>query len=250
MKRTLLAVLAGLTVASAGLVGQSGARNGEWPSYGGDLGHTRYSALDQINAGNFDKLEVAWRFKTDSLGPRPEFNLESTPLMVGGRIYSTAGTRKAVVALDAATGEMLWMHSENEGARGAAAPRQLSGRGLSYWTDGKEERILYVTPGYRLVALDAKTGQPVRGFGREGIVDLKQDFDQQLDLTNAPVGLHSTPLIARDVVVVGAAFETGDNPKSKANVKGYIRGFDVRTASASGSSARSRGRASSATTRG
>ena len=76
--------------------------------------------------------------------------------MVNGRLYSTAGTRRAVVALDAATGELLWVHSEHEGARGAAAPRQLSGRGLAYWTDGKEERILYVTPGYRLVALDAQ----------------------------------------------------------------------------------------------
>jgi quinoprotein glucose dehydrogenase len=149
--------------------------------------------------------------------------------MVGGRLFSTGGTRKAVVALDAATGEMLWMHSEHEGARGAAAPRQLSGRGLAYWTDGKEERILYVTPGYRLVALDARTGQPVPGFGRDGIVDLKQEFDQQLDLTSAPVGLHATPTIARDVVIVGAAFETGANPRSKTNVKGYIRGFDVRT---------------------
>ena len=66
-----------------------------------------------------------------------------------------------MVALDGATGEMLWMHSENEGARGAAAPRQLSGRGLAYWSDGSDERILYVTPGYRLIALDAKTGVPV-----------------------------------------------------------------------------------------
>jgi quinoprotein glucose dehydrogenase len=82
---------------------------------------------------NFSKLEVAWRFKTDSLGPRPEFQFESTPLMIKGVIYTTAGSRRAVVALDAATGEMLWMHSENEGARGANAPRQLSGRGLAYW---------------------------------------------------------------------------------------------------------------------
>ena len=120
----------------ARLAGQSGARNGEWRSYGGDIGHTRYSPLDQINAVNFNKLEVAWRFKTDSLGPRPEFQFEATPLMVKGVVYSTAGSRRAVVALDAATGELLWMHSENEGARGAAAPRQLSGRGLAYWTDG------------------------------------------------------------------------------------------------------------------
>src|SRR3990170_7105395 len=108
-------------LAIAGVSGQSGARNGEWRTYGGDLGNTRYSPLDQINAANFSTLEVAWRFKTDNLGPRPEFNLQSTPLMVGGRLYSTGGTRRAVVALDAATGELAWVHSENEGPRGAAA---------------------------------------------------------------------------------------------------------------------------------
>src|SRR5205823_6582959 len=136
---------------------QSGAKDGEWRTYGGDLGHTRYSPLDRINAANFNKLEVAWRFKADALGPRPEFQFEATPVMVHGKLYSTAGSRRAVVCLDAATGEMLWMHSENEGARAEAAPRQLSGRGLAYWTDGKQERILYVTIGYRLMALDAKT---------------------------------------------------------------------------------------------
>ena len=153
------------TLTTASVQGQAGAPKGEWPTYGGDLGHTRYSALDQINAGNFSKLEVAWRFKTDNLGPRVEFNLQSTPLMVGGRLYSTGGTRRAVVSLDAATGELLWVHSEDEGARGAAAPRQLSGRGLAYWSDGKEERILYVTQGYRLVALNARTGNRVPSFG-------------------------------------------------------------------------------------
>lgn len=209
--------------------GQSGTAGGEWPSYGRDLANTRYSPLDQITAVNFSTLEVAWRFKTDNLGPRPEFKFESTPLMVNGRLFSTAGTRRAVVALGAATGEMLWMHSEHEGARGQAAPRQLSGRGLAYWTDGRQERILYVTPGYHLVALDARTGQLAGGFGSNGIVDLKQDFDQQIDLDKAPVGLHATPLVARDVVIIGAAFDTGANPSSKTNVKGYIRGFDVRT---------------------
>ncbi len=227
--------LAGAGLALAGLAtltpvhGQAGARGGEWRSYGGDLGHTRYSPLDQITGANFNTLDVAWRFKTDHLGARPEFNLESTPLVVGGRLFSTGGTRRAAFALDAKTGEMLWMHAEQEGARGQASPRQLSGRGLSYWTDGREERIIYVTPGYRMVALDAKTGVPVPSFGTNGIVDLKQDFDQTLDLVNAPVGLHATPMIAKDVVVIGAAFETGANPKSRENVKGYVRGFDVRT---------------------
>ena len=107
----------------------------------------RYSALDQINASNFNQLQIAWRFKTENFGPEPEYKFESTPLMVNGVLYTTAGSRRAVVALDPATGEVLWTHAEHEGARGAAAPRQLSGRGLAYWTDGKQERILYVTPG-------------------------------------------------------------------------------------------------------
>ena len=230
-KRLHVAPLAliGSILLTPGLHGQSGTKKGEWPTYGGDLGHTRYAPLDQITAANFNSLEVAWRFKTDNLGPRPEFNLESTPLMVGGTLYSTGGSRRAVVALDAATGELRWVHSEMEGARGAAAPRQLSGRGLAYWTDGKEERILYVTPGYRLVALDAKTGNPVPGFGRSGIVDLKLEFDQELDVNTAPVGLHSTPMVAGNIVIVGAAFETGANPKSRRNVKGAVRAYDVRT---------------------
>jgi quinoprotein glucose dehydrogenase len=222
-----LVALVALTTVS--LQGQTGAPKGEWRTYGGDLGHTRYSALDQITPANFGKLEVAWRFKTDNLGPRLEFNLQSTPLMVGGRLYSTGGTRRAVVALDAATGELQWVHSEDEGARGAAAPRQLSGRGLAYWTDGKEERILYVTPGYRLVALNARTGNRVPSFGSDGIVDLKADLDRSMDPTTGPVGLHSTPIVAGDVVLVGAAFETGANPRSKSNIKGAVRAFDART---------------------
>ena len=228
------AALASLVVVIAGtsviLSGQTGAKNGEWRTYGGDAGNTRYSPLDQINASNFKNLEVAWRFKTDSLGPRPEFQFEGTPLMVGGVVYSTGGTRRAVVALDAATGEMLWMHAEREGPRGAAAPRQLSGRGLAYWSDGaNDSRILYVTPGYRLIALNAKTGVPVVGFGDNGVVDLKKDDDQEIDLVTGEVGLHSTPLVARDVVIVGAAHRSGGVPRSRMNVKGYVRGFDVRT---------------------
>ena len=232
--RTRLAVCIGtclcsLLLASPAIDGQTGARDGEWRTYGGDLGNTRYSPLDQINRDNFKDLEVAWRFKTDSLGPRPEFNFQSTPLMVKGRLYSTAGSRRAVVALDAATGELLWMHSHHEGERGENAPRQLSGRGLAYWSDGKEERILYVTPGYRLVALDAKTGIPVRGFGTEGIVDLKRDFDQEIDLVDSDVGLHAAPIVGGNTIIIGAAHRVSFVPRSKSNVKGYIRGYDVRT---------------------
>src|SRR4051795_2989358 len=146
----------------------------EWRSYAGDLRNHHYSPLAQVTAANFNQLEVAWRFKTDALGPRPEYKLEGTPLMVHGVLYTTAGTRRSVIALDAATGELLWSHSEREGARAAASPRQLSGRGVAYWTDGRDERVLYITIGFRLVELDAKTGLPVASFGKNGIIDLKE----------------------------------------------------------------------------
>jgi quinoprotein glucose dehydrogenase len=201
----------------------------EWPTYGADLASTRYRPLDQIHKDNFNTLEVAWRLKTDNLGPRPEFNFQSTPLMVGGWLYTTAGTRRAVVALDAATGEMKWMHSEEEGKRGEEAPRQLSGRGLAYWSDGRSSRIIYVTPGYRMVALDAKTGALVPGFGKNGIVDLKLENDQNMDLVTGDIGLHAAPVIARDVVIIGAAHTEGSRPESRRNEKGYVRGYDVRT---------------------
>jgi quinoprotein glucose dehydrogenase len=208
----------------------------DWRSYAGDLRNHHYSPLDQINASNFNALEVAWRFKTDSLGPRPEFKLEGTPLVVDGVLYTTAGTRRSVVALDATTGELLWVHSEHEGARAAASPRQLSGRGVAYWSDaaGRDARILYVTTGYRLVALDAKSGARIASFGRDGIVDLKEGavygIDQQIDLVTGEIGLHATPAVTSDgVVMIGCAFLEGGTPKTHNNTKGLVRGYDVRT---------------------
>jgi len=209
----------------------------EWRAYGGDLRHQHYSPLGQINADNFNRLEVAWRFKTDSLGPRPEYKLEGTPLMVNGVLYTTAGTRRSVVALDAATGELRWVHAEREGARAAASPRQLSGRGVAYWSDGpgkNDERILYVTTGYRLVALDAATGSRIPSFGKDGVVDLKEGAvfgkGQQIDLVNGEIGIHATPAVTRDgVVMIGSAFLEGGTPKTHNNTKGLVRGFDVRT---------------------
>ena len=227
---TAAAAAAGLLLAaSLPAVAQTGAKNGEWRAYGADLGNTHYSGLDQINAENFYKLQVAWRFKTENLGPRPEFNFEGTPLMVNGVVYSTAGTRRAVVALDAGSGELLWTHAEREGTRGEKAPRQLSGRGLAYWSDGREERIIYVTPGYRLVALNAKTGERIASFGTNGVVDLKENDDQQIDPESPEIGLHAAPVVAGDTIIVGAAHKPGGVPTSKTNVKGYVRGFDVHT---------------------
>ncbi len=227
VKLSVVALLVG--VATVSMRGQWTPKVGEWPTYGADLASTRYSPLDQINASNFSKLQLAFRFKTENLGPRPEFQFQSTPLMVNGRLFTTAGTRRAAVALDATTGEMLWMHSLNEGKRGEVAPRLLSGRGLAYWSDGKSERVIYVTPGYQMVALDAVTGDRVAGFGTDGIVDLKQNMDQEMDPITGEVGLHSAPIVSGNTIVVGAAHREGSGPRSMKNQTGYIRGFDVRT---------------------
>ncbi len=195
-------LLAGLAWMAPRPLGQSATgttfiastRNGDWPSYTGDTRGTRYSPLDQINADNFNDLEVAWRFKTDNLGSRAEYKLEGTPLVVAGVLYTTAGTRRSVIALDAATGELIWVHRYPEGVRGANAPRQLSGRGLAYWTDGRnDQRILYVTTGYRLIALDAKTGAMIPSFGDGGVVDMKKGAvfgkGQPIDLETGEIGL-------------------------------------------------------------
>jgi quinoprotein glucose dehydrogenase len=234
--RHTIAILAGLALSSTALWSQAGGqpstKNGEWPYYTADLNGTKYSPLDQINASNFNKLEVAWRFKTDNFGTRPEYKLEGTPLMIKGVLYATAGTRRDVVALDAKTGEMRWVYSMREGQRAAIAPRQLSGRGLSYWSDGRgDDRIIYVTTGYRLVELNAHNGQPVSAFGKDGIVDLKVGMvtgtGKQIDLETGEAGLHSTPAVIKDVVIVGSSFKEGMTVVTHNNTKGLVRAFDV-----------------------
>ena len=213
---------------------QPSPKNGEWPSYNADIRGTRYSPLDQINATNFNKLEVAWRFKTDSFGPRPEYKLEATPIMVKGVLYTTAGVRRSVVALDAKTGEQLWSHSLREGRRAVLAPRQLSGRGLAFWTDGRgDDRVIYVTTGYRLVALNAHTGSMISSFGTNGVVDLKAGVmfgnRQPIDLETGEIGVHSTPVVAGGTIIVGSSMREGATVVTHNNTKGLVRAFDART---------------------
>jgi quinoprotein glucose dehydrogenase len=216
--------------ASVGVAAQYGTTNGEWRTWGGDLGVTRYAPLDQINAANFSQLQVAWRFRTDSMGSRPDFNLQATPLMINGVLYATVGEHRNAVALDARTGELLWMHRLDEGQRAQRSSRRLSGRGVGYWTDGKgDERIFYVTIGYQLVGLNAKDGVPLKDFGTNGIVDLKKDADQTLDPVDGEIAWNGAPVVAKNVVLVGAAHRAGTTPASRTNAKGYIRGYDART---------------------
>jgi quinoprotein glucose dehydrogenase len=173
---------------------------------------------------------MAWRFRTDSFGKRPDYNLQSVPLMINGVLYATVGEHRNAVALNAATGELLWMHRLEEGRRADASVRRLSGRGVGYWTDGKgDERVFYVTIGYQLVGLDAKTGYPLKDFGTNGVVDLKKDADQELDPVTSEIAWNGAPVVAKNVVIVGAAHRAGTAPRTKTNAKGYVRGYDART---------------------
>jgi len=207
---------------------QHGTTNGEWRSYGGDVGMTKYSPLDQINASNVKDLKIVWQWKAQNFGKRPDFNWELTPLEVGGVLYATAGTRRDVVAIDAATGETLWMYRIDEGARGALVARSQN-RGLAYWSDGKgDDRIFVITPGYQLVAINAKNGQAISSFGNNGIIDLTKGLNRDV-VKPGQIGSSSPAIVVRDTVVVGAALTSGSAPPSKNNVPGYIRGFDART---------------------
>ena len=214
--------------------GQPSTAKGDWPYYFADSRGSRYSPQDQINASNFNQLEVAWHFKTDNLGGRPEYKLEGTPLEINGTIYTTAGSRRDVIALNAKTGELKWVYSFDEGTRAANAPRQLSGRGVSYWTDGHgDDRIIYITTGYRLVELNAKNGQPIESFGTRGMVDMKvgayTGTGQQIDLETGEIGLHTTPTVVKDTIIVGSAMKEGATPETHNNTKGIVRAWDVRT---------------------
>ncbi|MGH7569507.1 MAG: PQQ-binding-like beta-propeller repeat protein [Gemmatimonadales bacterium] len=244
------------------LTAQRGATDGEWRYWGGDLGSTRYASLDQITRDNAGTLRVAWRWKAANFGPEPETYYRATPLYANGVLYTVAGERRAVVAIDPATGETIWAWRMDEGLRWEKAPRRFSGRGLAYWTDGRTERVIVVTPGYYMVALDARTGQPAAGFGATGAVDLMQGLGYELvpwtgpsgpmatngdngpvraagadgagavygiDPAEGAIGASSPPIVVQDVIVVGSSALQGYYPRRLKNIPGTIRGFDVRT---------------------
>jgi quinoprotein glucose dehydrogenase len=202
---------------------------GEWRNYGNDEKSTRYSPLDQIDRTNVKNLQVAWTWKFDNFGtPAETITTETTPIMVNGVLYFTAGQRRTVVAANAANGETLWTWRPDEGARFERSPRKIH-RAVAYWTDGKEGRIIVVTPGFNMVSLDAKTGQPSPGFGEDGIVDLfKQVDDKRFDDLTGYLGNSSPPVIVGDTVVIGPAMLVGTRV-NKANPKADVMAFDVRT---------------------
>jgi glucose dehydrogenase len=203
-------------------------RTVEWPIYGGNLAAQHYSPLDQINARNVKDLKIAWTWYAGNFGPNPELKSEMTPLMIDGVLYATAGVTRNVVAIDARSGETLWVWRPNEPERFHAAPRKNSGRGVAYWSDGAEDkRVFVVTPGFFLVALDASTGLPKREFGEAGFVDLRRGLRGPTDHIEA--GSSSPALIVGDTVIVGPAGGIGARPNAKTQVKLDVRGFDART---------------------
>ena len=216
--------LAALLASAAPAAAQYGAADGEWRFYAGDGGHTQYTGLDQIDASNVADLEVAWRWQAENSAERPFFNFESTPIMIGGVLYTSTGASE-VAAVDAATGETIWLYTPRPkpGAEDDPSRRpQGSGRGVAYWTDGERETIFHNVSDGRLLALDAKTGRPVDGFGDGGFVDLSRDIDRP----GAEVRCISTPIVSNDVVVAQVV-PTGDSGYEA--TPGHIRGYDVRT---------------------
>ncbi len=230
---SILTVAAGALACAPLVVGQSGTSvdDGDWPNIHGEISSQRYSPLDQINAENVANLEIAWSFSTKGFGLGADYINPSTPIEVDGILYANVGTTRNIVALDAATGQVLWLWRYQEGDRFDESPRKGSGRGVSFWSDGDKERIIDVSPGYLLVSLDAKTGIPDPDFGNNGIVDLFLGVRNGDDpcYPYPDIGLSAPPLYMNDVIVVGAAHRAGGRPRSKYNTKGDVRGFDIHT---------------------
>ncbi len=228
---TILSVGAALALASGeAALAQYGAADGEWRHYAGDSGSSKYSPLDQIDASNFGQLEEAWRWTSPDpaladVAPYEPGMLRGTPLMVGGKLYMPTGMSQ-VAALDAGTGEQLWLHDPKDYERGRPVHGLVQIRGIEYWTDGTEERIFLATSNRQLVSMDLAAGTPDRKFGEDGVVDLSQNLGRE-DINMSSIG-HSAPVIVvGDVIVVGSL--VFDFPTQNNNPPGHVRGYDVRT---------------------
>jgi quinoprotein glucose dehydrogenase len=206
-------------------------RSGEWRFYGGDQGGSRYSPLDQITKANVKHLRVAWTWtvpdaevaKGQPALARATY-FQSTPLMVGGVLYVTTPLSQ-LAAVEAMTGKTLWVYDPKSYESGRPPNIGFVHRGAAYWTDGKQERIFFATGDAHLIAVDARTGQPVADFGENGRVDLTRGLDRTVP--RRIYGVSSAPVICRDVVVVGSSISDGATLPEMP--PGHVRGFDART---------------------
>jgi quinoprotein glucose dehydrogenase len=217
------------------LTARNGTANGEWRYWGGDERSTRYSPLDQINAENVGKLEVAWRWKAANYGPEVDYIYRATPLYVKGKLYTVAGQRRTAVSIDPTTGETLWMWREKDNPRWEASTRKNYGKAVAYAEVNGRDVIYLVTASYYLVALDAESGQPIPSFGMNGIVDLHLGLgDYPVDpdrgtLDSGDITASSPAIVVNGVVVVGNSHDRGYYPENKENIPGHIRGYDAKT---------------------
>ena len=219
----VLASALSFTVVALCASAQHGAPNGEWPYWGGDAGATRYTAIDQINAENVDQIAVAWRWKALPLIDGPDGNLQATPIMRNGVLYTTTGVHQAA-ALDPATGETLWTFTADPQLR-YRHPVGLSGRGLGYWSSDDVARVYHNTSDGRLIAIDASTGKACSDFGESGYVDLTLGLT---DRPNVRVGSSSPPIVVGDVVIAQVV-PSMINATVKEAPPGHVRGYDART---------------------
>jgi quinoprotein glucose dehydrogenase len=208
----------------------SGEPDGEWRVYGHDLSGTKYTPLAQIDSTNVEKLGIVWRWRSPDNEISAQFpdlmrwTHQVVPLMVGGVLYASSSFG-VVTAIDASTGKTRWQYDPQSYLIGTPAQGIYIHRGVSYWSDGDDERIIYGTPDARLIALDAKTGKPVSTFGDSGRVDLTQGLRRPIRRDRYSVS--SPPAIVGDVVVVGSSIR--DAAPTRRMPPGDVRGFDART---------------------
>ena len=242
-RRSLVSGLLGLVMCVAGptVDAQTGAANGEWRSYGGDLGSTKYSPLDQIDAANFSDLRIAWRWQSadgsldlETLREQvPTLGIgmfQATPLMVGGVLYISTALQQ-VAAIDASTGKTLWVHNPEYYLHGTPT-HFYDSRGVAYWEDGEDARIFFGTHEGYLLALEAGTGEPVREFGDDGRVDLMEDIPRAVrgELNSSgrnAIGVASPPIVTHDVVVTPTVIS--DVTTQMEAPPGWLKGIDARS---------------------
>ena len=202
----------------------------EWSSYGGDKASSKYSPLDQIGTDNFNRLQVVWTWRSPDEAitkAHPDLKTwvwESTPLVVNGVLYVSTSMSQ-VVALDAATGQTRWVYDPQTWKNGTPSNNGFVHRGVAYWADGDDERILIGTGDGYLICLSAQTGKPIATFGQEGRIDLTQGLGRPVE--RRLYGVSSPPIISRDVVVMGSKVD--EDRLQRAMPPGDVRGFDVRT---------------------
>jgi quinoprotein glucose dehydrogenase len=250
-----LAVVSGaLAIAQGRAGGDRAVPPGEWRYIGGDAAHTRHLPADQITAANFEKLELAWTWRGDNFGPSVDYVLRATPIYVDGVLYSVAGQRRTVVAIDPATGETLWTYREPHTIRYDRGMRNNYGKGVAYGEVAGRPVIYYTSPAFFLHAIDAKTGQhlenwgtrvPLPGFPKSGVVDMLPDLVKDWapwlesgyrydpnhgiprDLGN--LSTSSPPIVVNGVVVVGNVHEQGYYQTRIENIPGDILAYDAKT---------------------